>query len=142
MFGGQVMKRIALVLAVVLAVAVVAAQERRVITVETMPPVIVKTVPQAGDTEVDPNLKEIKATFSKDMMTEKMWAWSQISAEHFPRRAGKIHYLADKRTCVMPVILEPNRTYCIWLNLGRFNSFRDTGNRPAVSYQLVFKTKD
>lgn len=115
--------------------------EERTITVEGMPPSVVKTVPACGDTEVDPDLKEITVTFSKDMMTEKMWAICQISSEHFPKGRGDIHY-KDDRTCVFPVKLEPNKTYVLWFNRGKFNSFRDTGNRPAVPYQLVFKTKD
>ena len=37
-------------------------------TVANMPPVVVKTIPQSGDLEVDPGLTEIRVTFSKDMM--------------------------------------------------------------------------
>ena len=29
----------------------------------------------------------------------------------------------------------------VWFNQGRFNSFRDTDNNPAVPYLLVFQTK-
>ena len=39
-------------------------------------------------------------------------------------------------------ILKPGKTYVMWFNRGQYNSFRDTGNQPAVPYQLVFKTKD
>jgi hypothetical protein len=112
------------------------------VSVKTMPPSVVKTVPQAGDTAVDPALKEITVTFSKDMMTERMWAVCQISKETFPQPAGQIHYLSDKRTCVIPVKLEPGKTYVLWFNLGKFNSFRDTDNHPSVSYQLVFQTRN
>lgn len=111
------------------------------VSVKTLAPSVVKTVPQAGDTAVDPALKEIKVTFSKDMMTDRMWSWCQISKETFPESAGKIRYLEDKRTCVMPVKLEPGKTYVIWLNRAQFNSFRDTDNRPSVPYLLVFETK-
>ncbi len=111
------------------------------ISVKTMPPSVVKTVPPAGDTAVDPGLKEISVTFSKDMMTERMWAICQISKETYPESAGEIHYMADKRTCVMPVKLQPAKSYALWFNRGQFNSFRDTENNPAVPYQLVFETK-
>jgi RNA polymerase sigma-70 factor (ECF subfamily) len=37
--------------------------------------------------------------------------------------------------------LEPGKTYVLWFNQGRFNSFRDTDNNPAVPYLLVFQTK-
>jgi len=116
-------------------------REVREITWDTLPPAVVKTVPQAGSTEVDPALKEISVTFSKDMLTERMWAVVQISNETFPKTGKGIHYLDDKRTCVIPVELEPDKTYVLWFNRGRFNSFRDTENNPAVPYQLVFKTK-
>jgi hypothetical protein len=113
------------------------------VSVEAMPPSVVKTDPQAGDKQVDPSLAEIKVTFSKDMMTERMWSFCQISDDTFPKRAeGKeIRYLPDLRTCVLPVTLETDKTYVIWLNKGRFNSFRDRNNNPSVPYLLVFRTK-
>jgi hypothetical protein len=44
------------------------------VTVESMPPSVVKTVPASGDTKVPATTKEIKVTFSKDMMTKQMWS--------------------------------------------------------------------
>lgn len=111
------------------------------ITVETMPPVVVKTFPQAGDSHVDPSIREIKATFSKEMLTKEMWSWVKYSDETFPKIAGKIHFLADKKTCVLPVKLEPNKTYVIWINSQRWNHFKDKNKNPAIPYLLVFKTK-
>lgn len=97
------------------------AAERTVeISVKSQPPSVVKTVPQAGDTAVDPALKEIQVTFSKDMITERMWSFCQISKETFPKNGGQIHYLDDKRTCVMPVKLEPGKTYVIWTTIPPF----------------------
>ncbi|UCD34005.1 MAG: hypothetical protein JSV38_01935 [Desulfobacterales bacterium] len=46
------------------------------VNVKSMPPVVIKTIPQAGDTSVDPSLKEIRVTFSKDMITENMWSFN------------------------------------------------------------------
>lgn len=116
-------------------------QTAREVSVKSMPPSVVKTVPQAGDTKVDPTLREITVTFSKDMKTNRMWAVCQISKETFPETAGQIHYLSDQRTCVVPVKLESGKTYVLWFNRGQFNSFRDTENNPAVPYQLVFATR-
>lgn len=133
-------KRIAgVILAMILITT--AAEQTADVSVKAMPPSVVKTVPQAGDTAVDPALKEIKVTFSKDMLTDRMWAFCQISKETYPETAGKIHYLEDKRTCVMPVKLQPGKTYVIWINRGQFNSFRDTDNHPSVPYLLVFETR-
>jgi hypothetical protein len=119
----------------------VATAEDKEVTVKTMPPSVVKTTPQAGETAIDPATKEIRVTFSKDMLTDRMWAVVQTSKETYPSVDGKIHYLEDKRTCVIPVKLAPGKTYVLWFNRGQFNSFRDTDNNPAVPYLLVFQTK-
>jgi len=136
------MKRISLPLTLASALlASTIAAERGEITVKTMPPVVVKTVPQAGDTQVDPATEQVRVTFSKEMMAEQMWSWVQISDETFPEITGDIRYLTDKRTCVAPVKLEPGKTYVIWFNRGEHDSFRDTDGRPAVPYLLVFQTR-
>lgn len=110
-------------------------------SVAEMPPVVVKTVPQAGDTRVDAaTTKEIRVTFSKEMK-DGSWSWTQTSKETFPATTGKPRYDKDKRTCVLPVKLEPGKTYVVWLNPERFQGFRDTDGRPAVFYPLVFETK-
>jgi len=127
-------------IAILLAATALAAEDKPA-TVASMPPSVVKTVPQAGDTAVDPALKEIRATFSKDMITDRMWSICQISKDTFPESAGKIRYLPDKRTCVFPVKLQTGKTYVLWFNRAQFNSFRDTNNTPAVPYLLVFQTK-
>jgi hypothetical protein len=41
------------------------------VSVKTMPPVVIKTLPQSGDTSVDPSVQEIRVTFSKEMMINK-----------------------------------------------------------------------
>ncbi len=110
------------------------------VTLDSVPPVVVKTVPAAGSDDVDPKLTEIKVTFSKNMTTDSM-SWSQISKESFPKVAGKPKYLADKRTCVLPVKLEPGKTYAIWVNSERFTNFKDADGKSAVPYLLVFKTR-
>ena len=109
-------------------------------SVKSMPPVVVKTVPVSGATAVDAKLKEIKVTFSKDMQTRKMWSFVQFSKDTFPQ-VGQPKY-KDKRTIVLPVTLQPKKTYVIWINsTGKHNSFRDTSGNPAVPYLLVFETK-
>ncbi len=84
---------------------------------------------------------EISVTFSKDMMTEDMWSWVIAAKDTFPPIARDIHYLKDKRTCVLPVKLDPRKTYAMWLNSQKYNAFRDTDNNPAVPYLLVFQTR-
>ncbi len=117
------------------------AQNEAEVSVRTMPPSVVKTVPQAGDVNVDPWLREVRVTFSKDMRTKQMWSWAMNSRETFPEiNADGIHYLKDRRTCVLPVKLKPGKTYIIWINSQKYNAFRDTLNNPAAPYLLVFQT--
>lgn len=104
-------------------------------------PVIVKTVPISGAIDVDANLTELRATFSKDMIVEN-YSWVQVDADKFPETTGKPYFEDDQRTCVLPVKLQPGKTYVIWLNQGRFNSFMDTNTNRAVPYLLVFHTKE
>jgi len=110
------------------------------IRVETMPPVVIKTIPQAGDTGVDSSLKEIRVTFSKEMKTDNQWSWVKISGDTFPKIVGNTYYLNDKKTCVLPVKLEPGKTYVIWINRGQYNYFKDKNNNSAIPYLLVFET--
>jgi hypothetical protein len=112
------------------------------ITVKSMPPVVVKTFPQAGETTVDHSIKEIRVTFSKEMMTKEMWSWVVVSEGSFPKITGKVRYLKDNKNCVAPVDLAPAKTYAIWFNSKKFNAFRDTDNNPAIPYLLVFQTKE
>ncbi len=136
------MKRVMLLTVATVCFAISAsAQEKGKISVETMPPVVVKTVPEAGDAKVDPSTAEIRVTFSKPM-TDKSWSWSQISNETFPGNAGKPRYLKGGKTCVLPVKLEPGKTYVIWINSQKFRGFKDKDGQPAVPYLLVFETAD
>ena len=83
---------------------------------------------------------EIRVTFSKEM-ADRAWSWAQVSDDTFPKVTGKPHYEKDRRTCVLPVKLEPGKTYVFWLNSEKFPGFRDTDGRPSVPYLLVFETR-
>jgi hypothetical protein len=119
-----------------------AAEAPKEISVATMPPVVIKTVPEAGSMNVDPATTEIRVTFSKDMQ-DNSWSFVQASPdENYPTATAKPHYLDDHRTVVCPVKLEPNRTYVVWLNDSHFNNFMDTVHHRSVPYLLVFKTAE
>jgi RNA polymerase sigma factor (sigma-70 family) len=110
------------------------------ISLAAAPPVVVQTVPQAGAGNVDATITEIKVTYSKDM-ADGSWSWSTWGKDSFPKTTGKPRYLADHRTCVLPVQLQPGRTYAMWLNSSNFGNFKDTAGQTAVPYLLVFETK-
>jgi RNA polymerase sigma-70 factor (ECF subfamily) len=118
-----------------------AGQTGATVSVQSMPPVVIRTEPAAGDTQVDAaKVPEIRATFSKDM-ADKSWSWAQLAEDTFPKVTGEIRYEKDRRTCVLPVKLEPGKTYVLWLNTARFQNFKDGAGQPAVPYLLVFETK-
>lgn len=110
-------------------------------TVDSIAPVVVKTVPEAGSKDVAPGVMEIKVKFSKEMTTDQSWSWCTAWQDSTPEGIGKPHYEADHRTCVLKVKLEPNKTYGYWINSQRFHGFRDTEGHPAIPYLLVFQTK-
>jgi RNA polymerase sigma-70 factor (ECF subfamily) len=109
-------------------------------TVAELPAFVVKTVPAAGDTNVDPNITEVRVTFSKNMR-DGSWSWSQFSEDTKLPSSGKPHYLPDGKTCVLPVKFEPGKTYGSWLNSEKFHNFKDADGKPAWPYLLVFQTK-
>ena len=109
-------------------------------SVKTLPPVVVKTVPQSGDTAVDAaSITEIRVTFSK-AMADRSWSWSQIS-DNTALPISEVRYENDMRTCVATVKLEPGKTYVSWLNSAKFGNFKDADGQSAVPYLLVFETK-
>ena len=109
-------------------------------TLANVPPVVVKTEPQAGVGDVPAGTSEIHVTFSKKMQ-DKSWSWVIVTPDSFPKLAGDPHFSSDLLTCVLPVSLEPGKTYAIWINAGTAQNFQDTEGRKAVPYLLVFSTK-
>lgn len=107
-------------------------------TFSSYAPVVVCTVPRVGDTAVDPALTELRATFSKDMQ-DGSWSWVQISDRTFPEATGDASY-ETARTNVLPVALEPDKTYVVWLNADPYLSFQDEDGNAAIPFQWTFKT--
>ena len=111
------------------------------ITLETARPVVIKSSPEAGAEGVDPGLTQISVTFSKQMQG-RTWSWCVLSKESYPGTSEAPKYLEDKRTCVLPVKLQPGKTYAVWINSENFYQFKDTKGQPAVPYLLVFRTRE
>ena len=109
--------------------------------IEAVPAVVVRTVPESGSAGVDPSLTELRVTFSKPMM-DKSWAWTIWGEDNFPEKTGEPRYLADGRTCVLPVKLQPGKIYATWLNSDYFQDFRDRAGHPAIPYLLIFETRN
>jgi hypothetical protein len=109
-------------------------------TVETVAPVVVKTVPEAGGKDVAAGVVEIRVTFSKEM-ADGSWSWATAWKDSTPEGVGKPHYDADQKTCVFKVKLEPGKTYGYWINSQSFKNFKDKQGRSAIPYLFVFQTK-
>jgi hypothetical protein len=128
------MKLAILIVASMLALNPIHAQD-----VNSMPAVVVKTVPESGSKNIPPGETEIKVTFSKEM-ADGSWSWSTAWQNSTPETIGKPKYDADGKTCVLKVKLEPNKAYGYWLNSEKFRNFKDRQGRASVPYLLVFET--
>lgn len=106
---------------------------------ESVPPVVIKTVPEAGRKGVPAGITEIAVTFSKEM-ADGTWSWGNAWTRSTPESLGKPAYDADRRTCRMQVRLQPNTTYAYWLNTEELKNFKDTTGQPAIPYLLTFET--
>jgi len=104
------------------------------------PPVVVSTEPRPGQTDVSPGTNEIRVTFSRPMR-DGGWSWVKLSETSFPKTTGDPRFLDDQRTCVLPVSLEPGKTYAMWLNQPPYQNFQDQDGHKAVPYLLVFETR-
>ena len=107
--------------------------------IDSAPPVVVKTAPEAGAKDVAPGMVEIKVTFSKEM-TDGSWSWSTAWKDSSAEMVEKPKHDADQKTCVMKVKLEPDKTYGYWLNSPNFHNFKDQQGHAAVPYLLAFHT--
>jgi hypothetical protein len=120
------------------ALSVAVAEE---ITLDSARPVVIKSMPEARSAAVDPSTTEIRVTFSKNMQPVT-WSWGMIDKESYPGTSEAPRYLEDKRPCVLPVKLQPGKTYAVWVNTEKLQNFKDAKGQIAVPYLLVFKTRD
>ena len=116
------------------------AQTEATPTVDSVAPVVVKTVPEAGAKDVAAGEVEIKVTFSKEM-TDNSWSWSSAWKDSTPTGIGSPKYSADKKTCILKVKLEPGKTYGYWINSPKFTGFKCKQGKAAIPYFFVFQTK-
>ena len=107
---------------------------------DSTPPTVIDTFPVTGSTDVDPTLKEISVTFSEPMM-DGSWSWAYTKKELFPEMSGQPYYKPGLTKNVLPVKLEPNKEYEIWINSQKFKNFKDQAGNAATPFRLVFKTK-
>lgn len=101
-------------------------------------PQIAETSPARGAKDVDPGTKEITVTFDQDMDSGMSWTGGGPEFPKIP--AGKKGYWRDKRTCVLPVKLEPGHSYRVGINSPSYRNFRSAAGTAALTTSIWFST--
>ena len=103
-------------------------------------PKIISTFPQNGSQNVDPSIASIWVQFNESMM-DKSWSWAYREKDKFPQLNGDPYYSEENTKNILPVRLEPNHEYDIWINTETLQNFKDKAGNPAQPFELKFKTK-
>jgi RNA polymerase sigma-70 factor (ECF subfamily) len=104
------------------------------------PPRIVSSSPADGAKDVDPATAQVTITFNQDMGQGITFNGEGAS---FPFLPGANASWRDRRTCVLPVKLEPGRSYRIALNQFSPNdqSFRSAQGAALMPTTICFATR-
>jgi len=107
---------------------------------DTPYPQVVKTSPEVGVKDVDPNIKGITVTFDRDMDTKGM-SWTGGGPEFPPIDESRKAAWKDARTCAIPVKLEKGTFYRVGINSTSHRNFRGADGTPAPPSVIYFATK-
>lgn len=102
-------------------------------------PAIIMTKPANGATDVDPTLNEITVTFDQDM--EAGFSWTGGGPEYPASPEGAKPEWRGKRTCVLPVSLQPGHHYVLGINSVSYRNFRSVAGQSVAPSTLSFTTK-
>lgn len=100
-------------------------------------PHVVETTPTLGAHDVDPALKELMVRFDRPMST-RSWSWCGGGAS-YPEVTARPRFI-DPFTAVLPVKLEPGKTYYLMINCPSGHNFVSTEGVPAESVPYRFTT--
>ncbi|MCK6458013.1 MAG: S41 family peptidase [Phycisphaerae bacterium] len=100
-------------------------------------PRVAKAIPDNGDRDVDPNLKEIRIEFDQPMSRGGMSVCG--GGENFPEIRGKPRW-ANERVFVMSVRLKPEHDYAFSINCPAARNFRSRSGESAEIYPIEFRT--
>lgn len=102
-------------------------------------PTVVSIAPENGAQDVDPALRAIVVTFDRPMLDG---AWAVVRAgPNFPKTIGKPSYDADCKVLTIPVELEADHEYELWLNRGKFDSFQSQERVKLEPVRVTFRTR-
>lgn len=104
-------------------------------------PQIIALDPKNGTTDADPKLSEIRVTFNVPMGEGCSWTGGGADFPTIPD--GKRPYWTDDhKTCVLPVSLEPGKTYHFGLNSPSHKNFQSSGGVPLNPVRITFTTRN
>lgn len=101
-------------------------------------PQVVELDPPNGATGVDPERETLSVTFDREM--DGSWAWVTEGGTTPPPTRGEPSFSPDRRTNTLPVDLEPNTTYTIWINGEQYLHFRSVDGVPVEPVRWTFTT--
>ena len=89
--------------------------------------------------DVDPTIKELRVTFNVPMAAGFSWTGG---GPEFPKTTGKPRWTADRKTCVLPVKLQPGSNYRLGLNSPSFKNFQSAAGIPLEPVEYQFTTRE
>ena len=102
-------------------------------------PKVVSMTPANGAKDVDPATTALVVTFDRPM---KDGSWAVVGGgEHFPGGVGKPSYDATRKVLTYPIKLRPDWSYELWLNRGKFDTFRSEEGVSLQPVHVKFKTR-
>jgi len=107
---------------------------------DTTGPNVVETFPVSGSIDVDPATREITVTFDEPMK-DGNWSWAYSDKDKFPEMTGQPYYKPGHTINILPVKLESDKEYEIWINSEKFKNFKDQAGNSATPFRSVFATR-
>jgi hypothetical protein len=106
----------------------------------TAKPQIVGLTPKCGAKDVDPGLTELRVTFNIPMAPGFSWTGGGPEFPTIPD-GKKPYWTEDKKTCILPVQLNPGSNYRLGLNSPSHKNFRSSGGVPLDPVAYYFTTR-
>lgn len=104
---------------------------------EARRPKVTSLVPTNGSTGVSPDLEAIEVTFDRPM---RAGSWSVVGGGPKYPETGDPFYDDTRRVFRLPVELEPNREYELWLNRGPHEAFASAEGVSLAPFSIRFRT--
>jgi hypothetical protein len=102
-------------------------------------PHVVRSTPDSGADDVDPQLALLTVAFDRPMQDQ---SWSVVGGgPHFPELAGKPSYDKERKVFSVAVRLKPDWSYEFWLNRGEYMAFRSAEGVPLAPVHVTFRTR-